>query len=198
MGVEKHNGLHINATIGRTIPLTTLERTFEPGKMYAITGVNGAGKTTLLLTLAGHLEPFDGTVSLNGVPPGDVTNSGRINHIDDPIFLPDLSLGEHIALIERKAKVDLTEQLEPWQLDELAALPPSYLSSGQRQRAYLATQLYLPATVLIMDEPERHLDAAWQAFLAEELRAIAETGVTIIIATHSEDMLWACDERVLL
>lgn len=193
MDVEK---LKISGEIGHQISLAHIEYTFDPAAMYALAGRNGTGKSTLLLTLAGEIEPFAGEVTLGEKPPGDITNAGKIVRVSDPVFLPDLSLGEHFALLQRKAKVDFSEQLRPWQLDELMSQPPIKLSSGQRQRAFLAAQLYLPAQVLLMDEPERHLDTEWQQFLAAELRNLAAAGRMVIVATHSADMLAACDHRI--
>ena len=78
--------------------------------------------------------------------------------------------------MQRKTKLDLSDALATWQLGELLPLPPAQLSSGQRQRAFLAIQLYLPAQVLLMDEPERYLDTHWQQCLTTELRNLASAG----------------------
>ena len=190
--------LVIAGEIGRQTALEYIEYTFEPGVMYALAGRNGAGKSTLLLTLAGELEPVSGEVTFGGTPPGDVTNAGNIVRVSDPIFLPDLSLGEHIELMQRKTKVDLSDALTTWQLEELLPLPPAQLSSGQRQRAFLAIQLYLPTQVLLMDEPERYLDTNWQQCLTTELRNLASVGRIVVVATHSADMLVACDHRIVV
>jgi len=93
--------LVIAGEIGRQTALEYIEYTFDPGVMYALAGRNGAGKSTLLLTLAGELEPVSGEVTFGGTPPGDVTNAGNIVRVSDPIFLPDLSLGEHIELMQQ-------------------------------------------------------------------------------------------------
>ena len=190
--------LVIAGEIGRQTALEYIEYTFEPGVMYALAGRNGAGKSTLLLTLAGELEPVSGEVTFGGTPPGDVTNAGNIVRVSDPIFLPDLSLGEHIELMQRKTKLDLSDALATWQLAELLPLPPAQLSSGQRQRAFLAIQLYLPTQVLLMDEPERYLDTHWQQCLTAELRKLAGAGRIVVVATHSADMLAACDHRIVV
>ena len=190
--------LVIAGEIGRQTALEYIEYTFDPGVMYALSGRNGAGKSTLLLTLAGELEPVSGEVTFGGTPPGDVTNAGNIVRVSDPIFLPDLSLGEHIELMQRKTKVDLSDALATWQLEELLPLPPAQLSSGQRQRAFLAIQLYLPAQVLLMDEPERYLDTHWQQCLTTELRNLPSAGRIVVVATHSADMLAACDHRIVV
>ena len=106
--------LVIAGEIGRQTALEYIEYTFEPGVMYALAGRNGAGKSTLLLTLAGELEPVSGEVTFGGTSPGDVTNAGNIVRVSDPIFLPDLSLGEHIELMQRKTKLDLSDALTTW------------------------------------------------------------------------------------
>ena len=138
--------LVIAGEIGRQTALEYIEYTFEPGVMYALSGRNGAGKSTLLLTLAGELEPVSGEVTFGGTSPGDVTNAGNIVRVSDPIFLPDLSLGEHIELMQRKTK----------------------------------------------------LDTHWQQCLTTELRNLASAGRIVVVATHSADMLAACDHCIVV
>ena len=93
--------------------------------------------------------------------------------------------------------MDFTEIHELWALDQaILSSAVSDLSSGQRQRVYLAAQLYQPAKALLIDEPERHLDRTWTAFLAEELRHLAANGRCVVLASHSPAIFAACDEVV--
>ena len=69
-------------------------------------------------------------------------------------------------------------------------------TEAERQRVYLAAQLYQPAKALLIDEPERHLDRTWTAFLAEELRHLAANGRCVVLASHSPAIFDACDEVV--
>lgn len=170
---------------GHKLPLGRIDRSFEVGKMYGFQGPNGSGKSTLLLTIAGELEPIEGGVKHAGQRP--------IVRVGDPIFYPDMSVREHLELLP----IPVDEVVDLWRLEDLADLPPIWLSSGQRQRVFLASQLDIDADVLIIDEPERHLDSDWTEFLAAELRRLAQDRI-VLIASHSPVILDACDEVITL
>ena len=119
--------------------------------------------------------------------------------VAEPVFLPDLTVGEHLDLIGKATGVDVAKLCELWALEPLLAHPASRLSSGQRQRVFLAAQLYQPARAVLIDEPERHLDATWTEFLARELRYLADAeNRCIVVASHSDTITQACNEVVQL
>lgn len=183
--------LNIDATYGHTAALGHLAREFASGRMYGLKGANGSGKSTLLATL-------EGTVWVDGEEVGTRASASAVLTVADPIFLPDLTVGEHIDLIARTTGVDFAEIIELWALEELLPHPATRLSAGQRQRVFLTIQLYQPAQVLLIDEPERHLDAEWTQFLSSELHHLAKEGRCIIVASHSPTVTDACDELVEL
>ncbi len=189
--------LKIDATYGHSTALGHLNRTFDAGRVYGLKGPNGAGKSTLLQTLSGEIAPLKGTVSIDGAAPGSAEAAGSVIAVADPVFLPDLTVGEHFTLLSRRSGVDFAEVHELWAIDDaIRNSAVSDLSSGQRQRVYLAAQLYQPAKALLIDEPERHLDHTWTAFLAEELRHLAAEGRCVVLASHSPAIFDACDEVV--
>lgn len=189
--------LKIDATYGHSTALGQLSRTFDAGRVYGLKGPNGAGKSTLLQTLSGEIAPLKGTVSIDGAAPGSAEAAGSVIAVADPVFLPDLTVGEHFTLLSRRSGVDFAEVHELWAIDDaIRNSAVSDLSSGQRQRVYLAAQLYQPAKALLIDEPERHLDHTWTAFLAEELRHLAAEGRCVVLASHSPAIFDACDEVV--
>ena len=189
--------LKIDATYGHSTALGRLSRTFDAGRVYGLKGPNGAGKSTLLQTLSGEIAPLEGTVTIDGTGPGSAEAAGSVIAVADPVFLPDLTVGEHFTLLSRRSGVDFAEVHELWAIDDaIRNSAVSDLSSGQRQRVYLAAQLYQPAKALLIDEPERHLDHTWTAFLAEELRHLAAEGRCIVLASHSPAIFDACDEVV--
>ena len=189
--------LKIDATYGHSTALGQLSRTFDAGRVYGLKGPNGAGKSTLLQTLSGEIAPLEGTVTIDGAAPGNAEAAGSVIAVADPVFLPDLTVGEHFTLLSRRSGVDFAEVHELWAIDDaIRNSAVSDLSSGQRQRVYLAAQLYQPAKALLIDEPERHLDHTWTAFLAEELRHLAAEGRCVVLASHSPAIFDACDEVV--
>lgn len=210
---------HLNAdcTYGYVFPVGSLETTLADGNLYGLVGPNGAGKSTLLKTLAGELEPLSGSVELIPSAPGLTGNSARVNavidsgsrasvgkivHVAEPVFLPDLTVGEHLALLGRAAKRPPSMWdvvVDRWRLDALLGISPKDLSSGQRQRVFLASQLELStAPVLLIDEPERHLDSSWQDFVADILAELAKRGRLVVVATHSSVIAARCNQLIEL
>lgn len=182
--------MKIDADYGYAVALGHLTHDFEAGRLYGLTGANGTGKSTLLATLAGEQAPVTGDVDL---PP-----LGRVINVGDPVFLPDLTVGEHFSLIAKSTGLDVQEIVELWALQPLLEQPAFRLSSGQRQRVYLAAQIYQPCDVLLIDEPERHLDEDWTAFLVSELQHLTGDGRCVIVATHSALVREGCDEVITL
>lgn len=197
-GVALVDVLEIDCSFGHDAVVGELSRDFEPGQLYGVAGPNGAGKSTLLLTVAGELEPISGTVRVDGVDPGSPAGAGRVARVAEPVFYPDLSVGEHLKLLHRHLEVEHDEIIETWRLKEMLPVSPGALSSGQRQRLFLSTQLFLETDVFVIDEPERHLDSGWVEFLCAQLRTIARAGTVVMVASHSSEVLAACDDVVRL
>ncbi|MEJ5927845.1 ATP-binding cassette domain-containing protein [Corynebacterium sp. H128] len=175
--------LHVACSYGHKLPIGSLDKEFCPGRMYGLRGPNGVGKSTLLQTMANELEPIEGTVSYQG--------DGIVLRVGDPVFYPDMTVAEHLELLGESSEALVAS----WDLEPLLELPPAWLSSGQRQRVFLAAQLRVPAGVILIDEPERHLDPDWIAFLCDELKTLADTRI-VVVASHSALVQAACDEIV--
>ena len=105
--------LKIDATYGHSTALGRLNRTFDAGRVYGLKGPNGAGKSTLLQTLSGEIAPLEGTVTIDGTGPGSAEAAGSVIAVADPVFLPDLTVGEHFTLLSRRSGVDFAEVHEP-------------------------------------------------------------------------------------
>lgn len=133
--------LTINASIGYSKKILQTNRQFQSNHIYGITGANGCGKSTLLLTLAGEILPLEGSVKLDDVDVSSLDSIGKIRHIGTPIFYPDMSIGEHLRLLDRAAGLDFDAAVSEWHLSDLLKTSPSRVSSGQQQRFYLASQL---------------------------------------------------------
>lgn len=190
--------LTISGSIGHTDPLRTVDLSFHPGRIYGITGANGSGKSTLLHILAGEITMLDGSAELNGVPVSDPHCVGRIIHCAEPNFYPDLSIGEHLKLLEKTGGLPYHRTVREWELESMLDAPPSQVSSGQRQRAFLGSQLGRDPDVLLLDEPERHLDSGWVARLGTVLQPKCAAGAIVALATHSTDLLAFCTDFVEL
>lgn len=175
------------------------------GQVLALVGGNGSGKTTLLRILAGLLEPDDGEVTWQGRPLDESdpwVRSELAILLDDAGAFPDLSVGEHLELLARAFSVPDPASAATTVLDEVGLAAqrdqlPATLSSGQRHRLGLGSVLVRPAALMVLDEPEQRLDAEGRLWLAARLRAAADDGAAIVIASHDQAVIDTTADLVL-
>jgi ABC-2 type transport system ATP-binding protein len=174
----------------------------QAGTALGVIGPNGAGKSTVLQTVVGLLPALGGTVQLEGRDVDEREAGFRravATVLDDDAFFPSLTGAEHLLLTARghgvaDAEQVVAEEIEEFGLAERAHALPSALSSGQRRRLALAAAFVRPARLLVLDEPERRLDAQMRRRLAARL---AE-GLTVVFASHDPEFLATVARRVLV
>lgn len=179
------------------------------GEVLAITGPNGSGKTTLLRVLAGLIAPTAGTVRILGREPDDRDRSFRSDLaalIGPPQTARDLTVTEHLQFIAATwgMRAPAARAQAQRLLDELAIAPlgrrfPHELSSGQSQLVALALTFARPGRVLLLDEPEQRLDADRLGLVIDAIRARAQAGAAVVLASHSPRLLEElADARLVL
>jgi ABC-type multidrug transport system ATPase subunit len=176
------------------------------GSALALVGPNGAGKSTLLHTLVGLLEPLDGAVRFDGEPVDERQASFRrdvAQVLDDDAFFPSLTGREHLLLTARghgvvDADAVVAAELATFGIEDRADALPSRLSSGQRRRLALAAAFVRPARLLVLDEPERRLDADMRSALAERVAAERDRGLTVLFASHDPAFVGTAADTALL
>ncbi|MFP8964320.1 ABC transporter ATP-binding protein [Streptomyces nanhaiensis] len=194
---------------GRITALEKVDLTVRPGETIALMGRNGAGKSTLLNTLVGMYEPARGTVRLGGAcgaVPHRTRPSELLRHVglvpQDP---RDLLYADTVAA--ECAGADRDAGAEPGTCRALvsALLPdvhdgthPRDLSEGQRLALALAVVLTAAPPLLLLDEPTRGLDYAAKERLTGVLRALAEDGHAVVLATHDVELAAELARRVVI
>ncbi|TDE35900.1 heme ABC exporter ATP-binding protein CcmA [Nonomuraea mesophila] len=171
--------------------LRDVRLTVSPGEIVAVIGPNGCGKSTLLRCLAGLQPATSGEVRVFGEPPADDARFwSRVALLgDEPAWYPGLTAREHLELmgtVYTAPRMTPDAALDVFALVERADAVPLNLSTGQRQRLCLAATLLRPSTLLLLDEPERGLDAAFRSRLATLLGDYTAEGGTVVMATHDE------------
>lgn len=177
------------------------------GGILALTGANGAGKTTLLRVIAGIIRPTAGSVTIAGRRPDDrdpVFRRALAALIGPPQTARDLTVVEHLEFIaatwgagRQAARERAGGLLEELAISPLARRYPHELSSGQTQMVALALTLARPFDVLLLDEPEQRLDADRLGQVIAAIRARADAGAAVVIASHSPRVLSELDPRTL-
>jgi ABC-type transport system involved in cytochrome bd biosynthesis fused ATPase/permease subunit len=182
--------------------LDDLSLTLPPGKSLAVLGPNGAGKTTLLHLLMGVVRPDRGRVLVDGRE-ARLDNRrlrARIAYLSQrPFEVPEGTIADNLRaldpaiedarLLAALDRVGLLATLRRRAGSDVAALGLAYaaLSRGQARRVMLARALLRDADLLLLDEPEAHLDAAAVADLAALLRELARER-RVIAAVHDRDL----------
>jgi ATP-binding cassette subfamily C protein CydD len=204
------NAVRVAYEGGRRPALEGLSFTVKSGETLALVGASGAGKSTALSLLMGFAEPSSGTVTVNGVPLGDIDIAdlrrhtawiGQRAHLFHGTIADNIRLGRpdaDDAALRRAAAdahvLDFAADL-PLGLDTPVGERGTGLSGGQIQRVALARAFLKNAPLLLMDEPTSGLDADSEALVLAAIRRL-KAGRTLIIATHSPAVMAVCD-RVL-
>ena len=169
--------------------LQNINATFDAGLIHGVIGKNGAGKTVLLRLLCGLMHPSKGQVIVDGKQLGkDVDfapDAGII--IETPCFLPYLSGFQNLKELASIRNIISKEEIAE-------AMEQVKYSLGMRQRLGIAQAIMERPRYLILDEPMNGLDTQGMEDVRELLQKQKETGVTVILASHSmEDIRILCD-----
>ncbi|MGY0058040.1 ABC transporter ATP-binding protein [Streptomyces sp. LZ34] len=184
------------------------------GEILAVTGPRGCGKTTLLKCLSGLLVPDRGEVWFNSAPVHTLPPLGReqlrrdrFAWIDtEPQLIPELTAWENAALPlllrgtgRREAKNAGHEWLDRLDIGDCARRRPAALLQAQRQRVAIARALASAPAVLFADEPTAPLHRADRAQVLRTLTTAARShGITVLLATHDEEVATLADRTVAL
>jgi ABC-type multidrug transport system ATPase subunit len=183
-----------------------LDLDVRPGRCLALTGPNGTGKSTLLHCCYGLRPPTEGTITVAGGAPDERSVAFRravAVLLDDSALFDELTPRHHIDLLFRSLpgvappEDPVADLLAPAGLGHRADVPAGQLSAGQRRRLLLLGALARPHAVVLLDEPERALDAEGLDWLAGVVNADTGSGAVAVLATHSRVLVDACADLVL-
>ena len=183
--------------------LRSVSFTIYEGEFVAIMGPSGSGKTTLLGILGCLDRPTSGSYQLVGeeVSTLDETQrarvrGGRIGFVFQAYnLLPRATAYKNVELPliyartpsrERRARV--LAALDAVGLADRASHRPTQLSGGQQQRVAIARALVVVPSVLLADEPTGNLDSQSADEILEILERLHQSGTTIVIVTHSDEV----------
>jgi len=198
-------GLHVPALVEVSLEV-------RAGEFVTVVGRSGCGKSTLL-HLAGAMDvPTTGNVWIDGVSTPSLDEPGLVRlrrevvgHIFQSFeLLPTLSVVENVELPlllagRPGARARALECLEWVELAELGARMPHQLSGGEMQRVGIARALVHAPKLLLADEPTGNLDTVTSNVILQLLRRISqERGTTILMATHSVELIAAADRSIRL
>ena len=188
MSVLKIKGL--TKTYGRVTALKDLDLTIEAGNVYGLLGPNGSGKTTTLGIILGILQQDSGSYEWFEGIYGEKHRLKIGAILETPNFYPYLNADENLEII-RHIKKDNTivfdDLLTLVNLKDRRKSRFSTYSLGMKQRLAIAATLIGNPDVLIFDEPTNGLDPQGIAEVRDILQKIAQSGKTVIMASHILD-----------
>jgi putative ABC transport system ATP-binding protein len=184
------------------------------GESVAIVGKSGSGKSTLMHVLALLDAPSSGTVELEGVDTStlrgrrlNTTRNKTFGFVFQQFFLTaNATVLENVLLPMKIAGVRRGDRrrralaaLAQLQLEDKARNRAVNLSGGQKQRTVIARALVNNPRIIFADEPTGNLDTATGAVVEDILFSLnRESGITLIVVTHDEELAARCDRRILI
>jgi cobalt/nickel transport system ATP-binding protein len=185
-----------------TVALSGIRLEVPKGEFTGILGSNGSGKTTLLKVMDGLIKGYQGQVLLDGddvlrLHPRDIYRKVGLvfQNPDDQLFattvFDDTAFGpRNMGCPEPEVKARVEAALASVDMAEFAGKGIHNLSYGQKKRVCIAGLLAMGHEILLLDEPTAGLDPMGEYRMMELLtRLNRDQGVTIVMATHSVDLV---------
>ena len=196
---------------GNITVLKDIRLTVNRGEFVAVMGASGSGKSTLLNVLGGLLAPDSGTVTVDGMDLGSMSDAsltvyrrdrvgfifqmfnlvGTLN-VEENILLPSLAGGRRVA------PAALDAMIEKVGLSHRRHAMPDTLSGGEQQRVAIARALVSGPALVLADEPTGNLDSENTRLMGDLFRDLHRAqGCAFVLVTHAPDVaMWA--DRVIV
>ena len=198
---------------------------FEKGRISAIIGPNGAGKTTLFNLVAGFHKPTSGRIVFDGhdvaglrpdqMAARGIARSFQTTHLFDKASvldnlivghrlrtrsgLWDVLIGSARLAAEEKACRDKAEEvLDFVGLSRIAHRIAGEISQEERKRVAFALALATGPKMLLLDEPAGGVNPDETAGLADLIRKMAASGLTICLIEHKMDMIMGLADKIVV
>ncbi len=204
----------VYAPAGLRRPAILKDISFElaGGESLGVVGASGAGKSTLMRVIAGGASPTSGDVRFGGVSLRTWRRDqvGRyIGYLPDHVGLFAGTVRDNIARFEAVPDdVVIEAAMRAGIHDMILSLPDGYdtelktdgleLSGGQRQRIGLARALFGAPQLVVLDEPNAHLDTQGERALDGVIADLKESEITTVIVTHRPNVLAIVDKLLVM
>ncbi len=179
----------------------------EPGERFGMLGPNGAGKSSTMKMIYGRTAVSGGRLQVLGVDVArdPVAVKRRLGVVpQDNNLDPDLTAQENLEAFARfygysraEAETRARAGLERVDLLSFARARPDDLSGGMKRRLVIARALLHDPELVVLDEPTTGLDPRARHLLWQQLEALADTGVTLVLTTHYMDEAARLCERLV-
>jgi len=186
------------------------------GEMLAVIGANGSGKSTLLQIMSALIHPQAGRVFFRG---GELTEKRLaerdfqrrfrqqvgivFQNSEAQLFCPtvfdELVFGPmQLGLAREELNRRALQVMDLLNIEGLRDRPTHMLSGGEKKRVAIGSILTMNPDVLLLDEPASGLDPKTETFLIGLIRTLADSGKTIVLATHDLELVDHLRPRVVV
>lgn len=212
MGIDIHG---LTAGYGSNIVLKGITCHVREGSICALIGHNGSGKTTMMRCINALLRPMEGRILVSGreISLLDRNRIARMisvvpqgSYIPFPFSCLEMILMGGAARVKAWASPSPDEMraarrvCEDMDILDMVGKPFNHLSGGQKQMIMLAHALYQDAPVMLLDEPNSHLDFCNQHRMMELVEnVVKKRRATALITLHDPNLaLHYCDHVIML
>jgi cell division transport system ATP-binding protein len=203
---------HVFKNFGSNVALRDVDLRIREGEFVFVTGPSGAGKTTLLRLIFGAERPASGQILINGINLNRISRTKldllrrKIGFVfQDFKLLPRKTVFENVALalevtgVRRSFIKKKTHQaLRLVGLAKKQTAYPLQISGGEQQRVAIARAIVKDPLILLADEPTGNLDPELTKDIMVLFRSVYMKGTTVVVATHSRDLLEETEQRTIL
>ncbi len=179
------------------------------GEFVCIVGKSGAGKTTLLKLLLAMERPTKGNIFFEENDVSKLEDISKLRRevgivFQDYRLFPSKNVYENIAYVmelmgktDKQIAAEIPQILEIVGLEDRAKSLPVQLSGGEKQRTAIARAIAHRPQVILADEPIGNLDPYCTQDIIKLLKKINQMGTTVVLATHSREVIDNLEERVI-
>jgi branched-chain amino acid transport system ATP-binding protein len=209
---------------GGLMAISDLSFSVEAGLIKAVIGPNGAGKTTLFKMIAGILEPTSGEIrfkgeNITGSKPYQIAARGisstfqTVELFGEMTVLENVTVGRHVRTRSelfaagfrlkkmRKEEQEIRESaekhLEFVRLREKGDLKANSLPLGEQKLLEIARALATEPELLLLDEPAGGLNELETERLSQQIRAIRDRGITVILVEHDMNLVMNTSDEIV-
>ena len=192
---------------GHVLGVSEVSWKVRRGAVVGLLGPNGAGKSTMMKMIVGLLRPSRGGVKVFGELPFEAAGARRrIGYCPEhENVYEELSALELVTFMAQlsgvpaaKAPAEAERALVEMGLKDARHRRVRGFSKGMRQRTKLATALVHRPELLVLDEPLTGVDPKARAEIVDRIRAIAATGVTVVVSSHVLYEIEAMTEEIIV
>jgi ABC-2 type transport system ATP-binding protein len=191
---------------GAKVAVDHVDIAVPQGEVWGFLGPNGSGKTTTIRMLCGLLRPDDGHGTCLGY---DVRSQAEqikrnVGYMTQRFsFWDDLSIRENLQFVARMYELHNTHRRVEAMLERLGLKDRQHqlageLSGGWKQRLALGACMLHEPKLLLLDEPTAGVDPQARREFWEQIHALSEEGLTVLVSTHYMDEAERCDRIVYI